>query len=153
VLTSPLTAINSSRSATTGDCHPPPPPARHGAPLPDLPRLQLTPYLASPHHTEASRPLPLAQNSPECRLRRSPLPPTACSRCAATTDHPDLNSGHLQVRTDLVKFPCPSTLAAGDHRRRIWPVKPAPPLTTAKDLGLKESKTQGAVCEARDSNE
>jgi hypothetical protein len=44
---------------------------------------------------------------------------------------------------DLVKPPRPFTLAADDHRRRIWSVKTAPPLTTAKDLGLKETKTQG----------
>jgi hypothetical protein len=54
------------------------------------------------------------------------------------------------VRKDSVMLPRPSTLAAGDHRRRIWPVKPAPPsLTTAKGLGLKESKAQGAVCKAK----
>jgi hypothetical protein len=47
-------------------------------------------------------------------------------------------------------FPHPSTLAAGNRRRRIWPVKPlSPPLTLAKGLGLEDMKTQGAVCKAK----
>jgi hypothetical protein len=46
-------------------------------------------------------------------------------------------------------LPRPSTLAAGDRRRRIWPVNPrAPTLTMAKGLRLKELKAQGAVCKA-----
>jgi hypothetical protein len=51
-------------------------------------------------------------------------------------------------------LPLPFTLAAGDRRRRIWPVKLAPPsLTTAKGLGFKDTKAQGAVCKASDSRE
>jgi hypothetical protein len=56
VLTSPLTAINSGRSATAGDRRPPPPTTCRGAPLPDPPRLQLTLPLAS--HTALKLPDP-----------------------------------------------------------------------------------------------
>jgi hypothetical protein len=145
---------NFGRSATAGDRRPPPPPARRGAPLPNPPQLQLTLRLASPHCPEASRPLPRRSRPPERRLRHSPPPPAACSRRAAATGHLDPKSGLPQVRMDLVMLPRPSTLAAGDHHRRIWPVKPAPPsLTTAKGLGLKDTKAQGAVCKAYDSDE
>jgi hypothetical protein len=58
------------------------------------------------------------------------------------------------VRNDVVMLPRPSTLAAGDHHRRILPVKPLPSsLTKAKGLGLKDTKAQGAVCKAYDSYE
>jgi hypothetical protein len=72
--------------------------------------------------------LPRRLRPPEHRLRRSPPPSAACSRRAAATGHPDPNSRRLQVRTSLVMLPRPSTLAPGDNRRRIWPVKPARPL-------------------------
>jgi hypothetical protein len=114
----------------------------------------LTLQLASPHRPEASRPLSDRSRPPERHLRHSPLPPAACSHRAAATGHPDPKSGQPQVRKDLVMLPRPSTLAAGDRRRRIWPIKPAPPsLTTAKGLGLKDTKAQGAVCEAYDADE
>ena len=47
-------------------------------------------------------------------LRRRP----ACSRRAAATAHPDINTSHQQVRTDLVNLPSPFTLAAGEPSRR-----------------------------------
>ena len=67
-------------------------------------------------------PEPVGATSPSSSLHRRP----ACSRRAATIGHPDLDPGHLQVRTDLVNLPRPSTLAAGDRRLRIWPVNPTP---------------------------
>jgi hypothetical protein len=141
-------------SATAGARRPPPPSARHGAPLPDPPRLQLILHRASPHRPKAPRPLPRRSRPPERCLHRSPPPPVACSRRAAAIGHPDPKSGLPQVRKNLVMLPRPSTLTAGDRRRRIWPVKPAPPsLTTAKGLRLKDTKAQGAVCKAYDSDE
>jgi hypothetical protein len=50
------------------------------------------------------------------------------------------------------KLPLPLVLAAGDPPHRNRPVKPlSPPLTTARDHGLEDSKAQGAVCKACDS--
>jgi hypothetical protein len=50
--------------------------------------------------------------------------------------------------------PHPFPLAAGDRRRRTWPVNHRiPPLTTVRDLGLEDAKAQGAIYKAQDSEE
>jgi len=90
-----------------------------------------------------------SRNSPTPPPRPEPVgatsPPTACSRHAAAIAHPDLDTGHLQVRTGAVNLPHPSTLAAGDPSRRICPVNHRPPSDPARDLGLKETKPQGVI--------
>jgi hypothetical protein len=130
------------------------PAARRGAPTPDPSRPQLISPLASPHRPEAPRLLPCCPQPPEHRPRRSPPPPAALSSSRRRYRPPRTDPDRPQVRTDVVILPHPFTLAAGDRRRRNGPVKPLPPsLTTARDLGLEESKARGAVCKACDSDE
>ena len=71
--------------------------------------------------------------------------PTAAARSRRpSSDRPlDLPS-HPEVRLDFLSLPRPSTLAAGDRRRRIRPVNPRPTsLTTARDLVRKETDVPG----------
>ena len=70
--------------------------------------------------------------TPPPRPEHTGVPPPPFSSAA---DPPALVAPPLQAtptsipgiyRSGLVNLPRPSTLAAGDHRCRIWPVKPAP---------------------------
>jgi hypothetical protein len=135
---------------SAGDLHLPPLSVRRGAPFSGPPRPQLVPHRASLHCLEAPRPLPHHPRPPERRSRHSPPPPTALSSPRRRYQLPRPDPDRPQMRENSVMLPHPSTLAAGDRRRLNRPVKPlSPPLTTAKDHGLKDSKTQGAVCKAK----
>jgi hypothetical protein len=149
MLPSPQPPSNFDRGTLTDERRPPPPPARRGAPLSGPPRPQLTPHRASPHRPEAPRPLPRRPRPPEHHPRRSPPPSAALLSSRRRYSPPRPDPEHPQVCNNVVMLPHPSTLAAGDCLRRIWPVNPrASPLTTAKDLGWEDTKAQGAICKA-----
>jgi hypothetical protein len=97
---------------------PPPPPARHGAPLPDLPRLQSTPQLASPRRTEAPRPLPRRSRLPERHHRYPPPSPGAELRGRPASDHPSSTRTPPEVLLYFLMLLNPWPLDAGDRHRR-----------------------------------
>ena len=80
-------------------------------------------------------------SSPEHRLRLHRPPPIAGARGAITPGHPDLDTGHLQVRLELLKLPDHSTLAAGEprcqkkagHCPSLFPIQPGTSLLEFKE--------------------
>jgi hypothetical protein len=143
-------AHHTGSPTSAGDLHPPPLFVRHGTPFSGPPRPQLVPHRASLHCLEAPRPLLHHPRPPERHSRRSPPPPAALSSPRRHYKLPQPDPDRPQMRENSVMLSHPSTLAAGDRHCRNRPVKPlSPPLTMAKDHGLKASKTQGVVCKAK----
>jgi hypothetical protein len=115
---------------------------------------QSIPPLALPRRLEAPRLLPCRPRPPEHCFRRSTPPPATLSPSHHRYSSPRPDSGHPQVHTYVVMLSHPSTLTAGDHRRRNKPVKfRVPSLTKAEDHGLEDTKVQGVICKTLDSEE
>ena len=85
------------------------------------PPPSLTTPLAVPRPIAAPQPLLLAQPPRELPRRRSRAPIAAARRRHPISSSPLELQSHPEVRLGLLNLPRPSTLAAGAHRRRIWP--------------------------------